>query len=123
VVGLTNTKLAIAGGGGGAYRNGGGGLTGPAGGAGAGGGAGTGGTAGGGGGGYSSGGAYLGGGDGGGSFDAGINQILIANFHTGNGEVVITELAAVPASEFSSPAAFAGLLAGFAALRRRRSKT
>ena len=34
------------------------------------------------------------GGGGGGSFDAGTNQILAADFQTGNGEVVITELAA-----------------------------
>jgi hypothetical protein len=34
------------------------------------------------------------GGGGGGSFDAGTNQILIADFRTGNGEVIVTEAAA-----------------------------
>ena len=33
-------------------------------------------------------------GGGGGSFDAGTNQILVADFQTGDGEVIITELAA-----------------------------
>jgi hypothetical protein len=93
---------------------GGGGGSGP----GAGGG---GGYSGGGGGFLSAGGAGPGGG--GGSFDAGTNQILVADFRTGNGEVVITELvAAVP-----EPASIALLGAGlsFAAIwqRRRRRPT
>ena len=56
---------------------------------------------GGGGGGYSGGGGgshdgktIFSGGGGGGSFDAGVNQILVADFQTGNGQVIITELAA-----------------------------
>jgi hypothetical protein len=54
---------------------------------------------GGGGGGYSGGGAgglgTFGRGGGGGSFDAGTDQILVADLQTGNGEVVIMELAPV----------------------------
>ena len=73
------------------------------------------GTCGGGGGGYSGGGGagpitHFGcnGGGAGGSFDIGTNQILIASFQTGNGEVVITELAAaVP-----EPASIASLASG-----------
>jgi hypothetical protein len=82
---------------------------------------------GGGGGGYSGGGGSpglgLGGnasGGGGGSFDAGTDQILVADFRTGNGEVVITELvAAVP-----EPASIALLGAGlsFAAIWQRRRR-
>jgi hypothetical protein len=90
---------------------GGGGGSGP----GAGGG---GGYSGGGGGFISAGGAGPGGG--GGSFDAGIDQILIADFWSGNGEVVITELvAAVP-----EPASIALLGAGlsFAAIWQRRRR-
>jgi PEP-CTERM motif len=59
------------------------------------------------------------GGGGGGSFDAGTNQILVADFQTGNGEVVITELAAaVP--EPGSLGLLGMSLALLAALRRRR---
>lgn len=87
-----------------------------AGGVGFGGSGGGGGYSGGGGGGRSEGGHGPGGG--GGSFDAGTDQISMADFHAGNGEVVITELApAVP-----EPASFALLGAGLislAAVRRR----
>ena len=147
VVGPGNTPLVIAGGGGGGGSSpfggipGGGGLTGPNGGAG-GGTAGNGGPAGvggppGGGGGYSGGAGgsctHVGcigvGGTssantmknvpGGGSFDAGTNQILVADFRTGNGEVVISELAAaVP--EPASIALLGMSLALLATLRCRR---
>jgi hypothetical protein len=79
----------------------------------------------GGGGGYSGGGGGFAGnnGDGraggGGSFDAGTDQILVADFWTGNGEVIITELAAaVPEpgrSRCSLRASLASLLSGGAA--------
>lgn len=63
-----------------------------------------------------------GGGGGGGSFDAGIDQILMADYQTGNGEVVITEVAA-PAPELSSIALLGvGLLTFTAALQRRTQK-
>jgi hypothetical protein len=93
------------GGGGGNFGGGGGGFSG-----------------GGGGGGYSS--SSFGSGGGGGSFDAGLNQILMADFQTGNGEVIINEVA-VPAPKLSSLAALAGLVgfAGLDAIRRRRPKT
>ena len=78
---------------------------------------------GGGGGGYSgggggSGGSQLGEGPGGGgrSFDAGTDKILVADFQTGNGEVVITELVPEPGS-----IALLGVgLIGLAVVWRRR---
>ncbi len=105
-----------AGGGGGAFP----GLAGGEFGGGFGGGGGAVGGAGGGGG-YSGGGGTSspggdGQGGGGGSFDAGTNQILVADFRTGNGEVVITELVPEPAS---IALLGAGLLS-LAAVRRRR---
>jgi hypothetical protein len=59
-------------------------------------------------------------GGGGGSFDAGTDPTLVADFQSGNGEVVITEIAAVvpePASIALLGASVAGLVA---ALRLRR---
>jgi hypothetical protein len=78
---------------------------------------------GGGGGGYSGGGGGSGGsqlgegpGGGGGSFDAGTDKILVADFQTGNGEVVITELVPEPGS-----IALLGVgLIGIAVVWRRR---
>jgi hypothetical protein len=83
------------------------------------------GGAGGGGGGYSGGGGGFGaalGGDapgGGGSFDAGIDQILMADFRAGNGEVVITEIAAAVPEPSSVALLGAGLLSLAAVWRRR----
>jgi hypothetical protein len=60
-------------------------------------------------------------GGGGGSFDAGTDQILVADFRTGNGEVAIIELAAaVP--EPASIGLLAGALASLAALWRLRPR-
>jgi hypothetical protein len=81
---------------------------------------------GGGGGGYSGGGGAFftpgsdGAGGGGGSFDAGTDQILAADFQTGNGEVVITELVPEPVSEPGTLALLGAGLVGFAVVRRRR---
>jgi hypothetical protein len=107
--GGAGTGCGGCGGGGGFFSPGGGGsagggafpdLTGGLVGGGFGGGGGAGSNGAGGGGGYSGGGGGVGGplaagsGFGGGSFDTGTDQILMADFHTGNGEVMITELAA-----------------------------
>jgi hypothetical protein len=92
---------------------------------GGGGGAGIGGGAGGGGG-YSGGGGGVGvpdgvgGGGGGGSFDAGTSPILVADFQAGNGEVVITEIAAAVPEPASIALLGAGLLSFAAVWSRRR---
>ncbi len=57
-------------------------------------------------------------GGGGGSFDAGTDQILLADFQTGNGEVMITELAAAVPEPASIALLGAGLIS-LAAVRRR----
>ena len=120
-----------AAGGGGAFPSLAGGFGSPSGGFGGGGGASgdfSAGGGGGGGGGYSGGGGATGGaqggnnpGGGGGSFDAGVDQILMADFRMGNGEVVITELAAAMPEPASIALLGAGL-AGLAAISRRRGR-
>ncbi len=80
---------------------------------------------GGGGGGYSGGGGadcgqlQCGGAGGGGSWDAGIDQILVADFRTGNGEVIITEIAAAIPEPSSVALVGVGLLSLAAVWRRR----
>jgi hypothetical protein len=59
-------------------------------------------------------------GGGGGSWDAGINQILVADFQVGNGEVIITEIAAAVPEPSPVSLLAVGLL-GLAAVWRRRS--
>jgi PEP-CTERM motif len=61
-------------------------------------------------------------GGGGGSFDAGTDQILMADFQTGNGEVVITALAAAVPEPASITILGAGL-ACFMAVWRRKQRT
>jgi len=61
------------------------------------------------------------GGGGSGSFDAGTDQILVAHFQTGNGEVIITELAAGVPEPSSLALLGAGVLA-LAAIRRNRRR-
>ena len=132
---------ALGGAGGGGFLSAGGGgprgggafpdLTGGTGGGGFGGGGGPGNFAGGGGGGgYSGGGGggnqnhpiVIAGGGGGGSFDAGTDQILMADFRTGDGEVIVTEVAAAVPEPASIALLGAGLL-GFAAMLRRRRRS
>ena len=62
-------------------------------------------------------------GGGGGSFDAGTDPILVADFQTGNGEVVITELAAAVPEPASLAVLGAGLLSLSVLWRRRRPRS
>jgi hypothetical protein len=62
-------------------------------------------------------------GGGGGSFDAGTDQILIADFRTGNGEVLITELAAAVPEPASITILGAGLACLMAVWHRKRRET
>jgi hypothetical protein len=57
---------------------------------------------------------------GGGSFDAGTDQILMADFQTGNGEVVITEVVAAVPEQASLALLGAGLAGPMVVWRRRR---
>jgi hypothetical protein len=62
-------------------------------------------------------------GGGGGSLDAGINQILLADFQAGNGEVVISELAQAMPEPASLAVLGAGLLSLSVLWRRRRPRS
>jgi hypothetical protein len=62
-------------------------------------------------------------GGGGGSFDAGSDPILVADFQTGNGEVVITELAAAVPEPASLAVLGAGLLSLSVLWRRLRPRS
>jgi hypothetical protein len=62
-------------------------------------------------------------GGGGGSFDAGTNPILMADFWTGDGEVIITELAAAVPEPGSIALLAAGLVSLAVMARRRRSRS
>jgi len=61
-------------------------------------------------------------GGGGGSFDAGINQILVGGVQSGNGKVIITELAAAVPEPASAGLLGAGLTGLAAILWRRRTE-
>jgi PEP-CTERM motif len=65
--------------------------------------------------------SFAGAGGGGGSFDAGTDQLLVADFRTGNGEVVITEIAAAVPEPASIALLGAGITGLIAVLRRRRA--
>ena len=62
-------------------------------------------------------------GGGGGSFNGGTDQILLADFQTGNGEVLITELAAAVPEPASIALLGAGLLSLSVLWRRRRPRS